>query len=65
MVCIFSICEFVGNIHEFWYYPWLSPAHLLNKVWAMEREYKGIDCSLLRDILCWVFYYAPTLYIWA
>jgi hypothetical protein len=64
MVCVFSICELVGNVHELWYCPWFSPAHLFDEVLAVEPEYEGIDCSLLRDVLCWVFY-APVLYIQA
>jgi hypothetical protein len=63
VVCIFSVYKPIGNIHELWYCPWFGPAHYLDEVWAVEPEYKGVDCSLLRDILCWVFYYALALYI--
>jgi hypothetical protein len=54
VVCVFSVCKHVGDIHDSSYYPKFGPAHFLDEVW-MVAEYKGVDCSLLRDVFCWVF----------
>jgi hypothetical protein len=64
IICIFSIYEFIGTVHEFWYCLWLSFAHLLDEIQTAKPEYKGINCSLVGDVLCWVFIYALALYIW-
>jgi hypothetical protein len=63
VVRVLSICKPVSNVHEFWYCSRFGPAYLLNKVWTAKPEYEGVDCSLLKDVFCWVFYYALALYI--
>jgi hypothetical protein len=64
VIRVFSICKFIGNVHEFWYYLWLDATHLLDKIWTAEPDCKVVNCSFVRDVLFWILYDAAALYVW-
>jgi hypothetical protein len=64
VVSVLSICDSVFHFHEFYYYFWFYPTHLFGKICSTEPLCKGINCSLVRDILDWIFDYTLAFYVW-
>jgi hypothetical protein len=63
VIGVLSICESICHVHEFCYYFWFYPAHLLDEICSTEPYCKSIDCSPVRDVFGWIFDYTPALYI--
>jgi hypothetical protein len=55
IISIFSICESVCYFHQFWHRFRLCSSQFFNEIRPMETGYKGIYCSLVGDVFCWVF----------